>query len=159
MATYRRIFPSFKWGDAWMVNQIVNRPKVVGVDEMGFVNGVPPEEVHSSDEAIKRWIIKSMNGCSCLVLFVGEETYKSRWVRFELEEARRLKMGRILVRLNGMKDRLGRVCGVGQDPYAANGLYSAKPGSGYVIKQYSWIDDDGATHLGEWVDDAVLRAK
>ena len=74
---FRRIFPSFKWEDAWLVNQVVNRPKVVGVHEMGFVNGVPPEEVHSSDEAIKRWIRKSMVGCSCLVLFVGGTSIKA----------------------------------------------------------------------------------
>lgn len=159
MAVYRRIFPSFQWEDAWLVNQIVNRPVVMGVHEMGFVNGVPPEEVHASDEAIRRWIRNSMNGCSCLVLFVGEETYKSRWVKFELEEARRLNMGRIAVWLTGMQDRFGRLCGNGPDPYAENGLYSRSPGQGYIIKRYSWLGDNGAQNLGRWIDEAVQRSQ
>lgn len=159
MALYRRIFPSFQWEDAWLVNQIVNQPVVQGVHEMGFVNGVPPEEVHSSDEAIRRWIRNSMEGCSCLVLFVGEQTYKSKWVLFELAEARRLGMGRIAVWLTGMHDRFGIPCGQGPDPYAENGLYSSTPGQGYVIKQYSWLENNGVQHLGQWVNEAVLRAQ
>lgn len=51
MASFRRIFPSYKWTDAWLVNQIVNLPVTIGREKLGFANGVPPETVKSSDYA------------------------------------------------------------------------------------------------------------
>ena len=102
MASFRRIFPSYKWTDAWLVNQIVNLPITIGRESIGFANGVPPETVKSSDYAIARWIQNSMDGCSCLVVFVGEETYLSPWVKYEMELAEEYKMGRIMIDLTGM---------------------------------------------------------
>lgn len=156
---YRKIFPSFQWEDKWLVNQIINLPDIIGVNSAGFVSGVPPETVRSSDWAIAKWIQSSMNGCSCLVLFVGETTYQSRWVRFELEEAKRLRMGSILVRLEGMKRRDGSICSCGRDPYEAHGLYGRFALNGYRINSYSWLRNCGKDNLGKWIDDAVMRAQ
>ena len=83
MPSYRKIFPSYDWDeDVWRVNQIVNLPFIVGAELAGFVKNVPNEEVRKSDAAVQRWIDENMEGCSCLVLLIGEKTYLSRWVKY-----------------------------------------------------------------------------
>ena len=77
--TYRRIFPSYDWDDAWIVNQIINLPNIVDKKQIGFVKGVPAEEGLTDPGQIKKWIDDNMRGCSCLTLFVGERTYTSNW--------------------------------------------------------------------------------
>lgn len=157
---YRKIFPSYDWDeDVWRVNQIVNMPKILGKENMGFMKNVPNEEVKKSDAAIQRWIDANLVGCSCLVVFVGERTYQSKWVKYEMMQAKAKGMGRLLVSLEGMKDPEGRVSLGGPDPYAANGLY-APPGTPntYTISSYSWLADDGKNNIGDWIEDACHRA-
>ena len=67
--SFRKIFPSFKWTDKWMVNQILNMPKITSREDMHFVSGVPAEEVQNDPKKIEKWIRESMEGCSCYVLF------------------------------------------------------------------------------------------
>lgn len=71
MPQYRKVFPSYDWDDVWYVNQIVNLPHIVGKENIGFIKDVPNEEVKKSDSAVKAWIDKHMEGCSCLILFCG----------------------------------------------------------------------------------------
>ena len=157
---YRKVFPSYDWDeDVWRVNQIMNLPKIIGREDMGFMKNVPNEEVKKSDAAIQRWIDANLVGCSCLVVFVGEKTYQSRWVKYEIEQAGKQGMGRLLIRLNGVKNREGTPSLGGPDPYAANGLY-APPGTPntYTIFSYNWIADDGLNNIGVWIEDACQRA-
>ncbi|WP_407844779.1 TIR domain-containing protein [Desulfovibrio falkowii] len=155
--SYRKIFPSYDWDDVWFVNQIINLPVILGRENVGFVKNVPNEEVKKSDAAVKAWIDQHMSGCSCLVLFCGERTYQSRWVKYELEKAHREGMARLIIHLNGMKSRFGFPCQKGIDPYVYHGMYGPI-GSGYVIKQYEWISGNGVQNIGLWINDACLRA-
>lgn len=54
------IFPSYDWDDAWLVNQIINLPDILDPNEVGFLKGVPNEEIKKSDEKIKEWIKENM---------------------------------------------------------------------------------------------------
>ena len=157
MPAYRKIFPSYDWDDVWYVNQIINLPVVLGKENIGFIKNVPNEEVKRNDAAVKAWIDQHMEGCSCLVLFCGERTYQSKWVKYELEKAERDGMARLVIHLDGMASNNGFLCGRGIDPYAYHGMYSLL-GFGYVIKQYSWIADNGIRNIGEWIEDACQRA-
>lgn len=155
--SYRKVFPSYDWDDVWYVNQIINLPVILGRESVGFVKNVPNEEVKKSDAAIKAWIDRHMHGCSCLVLFCGEKTHQSKWVKYELEKANRDGMARLIVRLDGMFSPVGSFCSGSVDPYAHHGMYGATA-SGYVIKQYRWISDNGIQNIGSWINDACLRA-
>lgn len=156
MPQYRKIFPSYDWDDAWYVNQIVNLPNIVGKEYIGFIKDVPNEEVKSSDAAIKAWIDLHMTGCSCLILFCGERTHLSKWVKYELELAETRSMGRFIVHLVGMTSRYGTTCGRGTDPYRYHGMYNAD-GQGYVIQQYDWVYNDGQRNVSAWIEDACSR--
>ena len=153
---FRFVFPSYDWDDVWMVNQIINRPAVVGREEIGFVKGVPQEAGLTEESAIRRWIDENMEGCSCLILFVGEKTHESQWVKYELELASKRGMGQFIVHLQGMPDKDGVPCRGGPDPYRCHGLYS-NDGNGYVIRQYNWLKDDGAKNIGAWIEEACSR--
>lgn len=153
---FRIVFPSYDWDDSWLVNQIINRPIVVGREEVGFIKGVPAEEGLTDPDAIEDWIRRNMEGYSCLILFVGEKTYQSDWVKFELLLAREKLMARFIVHLDGMRRKDGSICGYGVDPYGYHGLYTSGPG--YQINQYHWVSNNGAENIGEWIEEACLRA-
>lgn len=149
---FRWIFPSYKWEDAWMVNQIINR---VDCQQLGFRNGVPPETVKHSDAAITHWIQENMNGCSCLICFYGEDTGLSKWVSYELALARERRMGRLYVSLLGMKKQDGSICQAGFPPCECR-----RDGRPAVadIGQYYWRDG-GETNFHAWIEKAIERAK
>ena len=157
MADFRYIFPSYDWDDAWLVNQIINLPNILGVKNMGFLKGVPNEEIKQSDEKIKKWIDENMQNCSCLILFCGERTYKSKWVKYELESAREKKKGRFIIHLADMVKMDNTLCKQGIDPYEYHGFYNNKGTGGYIIKSYNWIKDDGINNIGAWIEDAISR--
>lgn len=161
MPAFRKIFPSYDWDqDVAFVNQIINYSHIVGASEAGFIKNVPNEEVKRSDEAIARWIRENMHGCSCYILFVGEKTYQSKWCLYEMDLARDLGLGRMIIYLDRMVDPTGRVCRLGPDPYLVHHRYTAirKPNS-YVIKQYHWKDYEKPYQLlWKWIEDACVRA-
>lgn len=60
---------------------------------------------------------------SCLILFCGENTYESKWVKYEIELARKLRKGRFIIYLKGLKRKDGTICEKGIDPYKYHNLY------------------------------------
>lgn len=158
MATYRNVFPSYDWDDVCYVNQIINMPNIVGRENIGFAKAVPNEEVKQSDAAVQRWIEQNMEGCSCLILFIGEKTYLSKWVLYEINLARERRMGRFCIELAGMKFA-EKVAQLGPDPYEYHGLYDHTPGlKGYLIRKYRWVDYKGPEKIKDWIEDACQRA-
>lgn len=161
MTTYRKIFPSYDWDhDVAYVNQIVNYPNIVGVREAGFMKNVPNEEVKKNDNAIEHWIQDNMRGCSCFILFVGEKTYQSKWCLYEMDLAKQMGIGRMIIYLDGMVDLRGRVCPLGPDPYVVHKRYASflSPNS-YTIKQYHWKRyENPYVLLWKWIEDACVRA-
>lgn len=149
---FRWIFPSYKWEDAWMVNQIINR---VDSQQLGFRNGVHPETIHSSDEAIRRWIAKEMSGCSCLICFFGENTDMSDWVHYELKLARERRIGRLYVSLLGMKKQNGDICQAGWPPR------ECREGNSLAVADIGWYywRDGGESNIHAWIEQAIERAK
>lgn len=159
MPLYRRIFPSFVWEDKKYVNQIIQQPKIVGDENLGFESGVPSEEVRKNDQAIRRWIQEKMKICSCLVLFVGEDTWTSKWCRYEFDLAGELGKGRLLVWLDGMTDPfyMFYTCGCGIDPLTAWGMnYDQRTG---LILRKHWKTDNGQRYFANWIEIAISESR
>lgn len=155
--TYRRIFPSYDWDeDVWRVNQIMNLDEILEKEDIGFEKGVPNEEIKSSDRKIEEWIKSNMERCSCVIFFVGEKTYKSEWVKYEMELAKKLRKARFIINLRGMKNKEGEECKECPDPYKHHRLYSST--GGYMIKRYDWIKNNGLENISDWIEDACQRA-
>lgn len=69
MPEYRKIFPSYDWDDAWLVNQIINLPEILGHETIGFAKGVPNEEIKQDDNKIRKWIEENMEKLSYFILW------------------------------------------------------------------------------------------
>lgn len=155
---YRKIFPSYDWSeDVWRVNQIINMPIVYGKEKMGFIKGIENETIKQGDAAIRSWIDTNMKGCSCYILFVGEKTHTSRWVKYEMELSYIRKMGKLIIKLDGMLNQYGESCKGGIDPYWKHGMYTDKYSDLYSVKEYYWIENNGVQNIGTWIDMACRQ--
>ena len=82
----RRAFFSFHFDrDAWRAGQVRN---------IGAVDGNEPVSDNSwedlkkkGDKAIQRWIDSQMDGCSCVIVLVGQETAGREWIDYEIKKA------------------------------------------------------------------------
>ena len=79
-------------------------------------------------------------------------------MKYEIQQAKKLNMGRFIIRLDGMRRQDGSICGHGPDPYQVHGLYSYGMG-GYVIEQHHWLSEDGQNRICYWIEDAIERAR
>ena len=82
----RQIFYSFHFkNDFWRVQNIRN---IGALEENKPVSSNEWEEVKKKgDDSIKKWIDDNMKNRSCVVVLIGEDTAKSRWVKYEIEKA------------------------------------------------------------------------
>ena len=58
-----------------------------GKESAGFIDAADFEKIKKQgDEAIKNWIDKQLEGTSVTVVLVGEKTYSSEWVKYEIKK-------------------------------------------------------------------------
>ena len=112
-----------------------------------------------TDREIMDWISRNMNGCSCLIVFSGEKTHLSKWVKYEIQLANEKNLGRIIIDLVGVKNKNGIPCRYCYDPFAEHGLYTNNPTPySYIVKRYRWIEHAGIKNIKNWIEDACIRA-
>ncbi|KKR96939.1 MAG: hypothetical protein UU48_C0021G0004 [Candidatus Uhrbacteria bacterium GW2011_GWF2_41_16] len=86
MGTKRQIFYSFHYdNDVFRVQQIRN---IGALEDNKPVSANDWETVKKGgDKAIEKWIDDTMKGRSCLVVLVGSDTSKRKWVDYEIRKA------------------------------------------------------------------------
>ncbi len=101
MKTRRRIFISFDHDDTDLVNGFLGLRNMI--DELEFYNHKLDHEIQSKDvDYICRVIReKYIVPASVCVVLIGDSTSKSDWVRWELQESRRLGKGLLGIHLKG----------------------------------------------------------
>lgn len=111
-----RVFYSFHYAlDAFRVAKIRN---IEAFEDNPEVSDQDWEDVKKGgDEAIKKWIHEQMAGRTCLIVLIGKETYKRKWIKYEIREAWRRKMGIVGIYINGIKDENQETCEAGEDPF------------------------------------------
>ena len=111
----RRVFFSFHYKkDFWRVNQIRN----IGALQRNYpVQKNAWEKVkRSGHDAIKRWIREQMKGRSCVVVLIGEETYKRKWVLYEIKHGWEQGKGVLGVYIHNLLDQDGKRSRKGENP-------------------------------------------
>ncbi len=105
----RRVFFSFHYSnDVWRANQVRNCNVVAGVDVAGFFDHSEYEEAKKKgQDAIKRMILKNLDGTSVTVVLIGSETANRPWVKFEIEESIKRKNGLLGIYIHHLKDKTG----------------------------------------------------
>ena len=87
----RHVFFSFKYKDVSRAMVVRNSWVAQGREAAGFIDAVDFEKVkRQGDAAIKGWIDGQLQGTSVTVVLVGAKTCSSRWVKYEIDRARRV---------------------------------------------------------------------
>jgi hypothetical protein len=140
----RRIFYSFHFAnDVMRVQQIRN---------IGVIEGNMPvtpnrwEEIkRGGDPAIQRWIDEKIASASCVVVLIGEETNRSRWVKYEIRKAWDEGKGLVGIYVHNLRDPRTGVCQKGPNPFSYIKLKNGKNLSEYIpvydpgVDAYNWI--------------------
>ncbi|MBS1974998.1 MAG: TIR domain-containing protein [Bacteroidetes bacterium] len=127
----------------------------------GFVDAADFEEVKKGgDSAIKKWIDNQLNGTSVTVVLIGSETSSREYVQYELEQSWKKGNGILGIYVHKIKDKNGNTSSAGKNqfgPIFTNSIDEKK----YFWERFStydWVDDDGYTNLGKWVEEAAKSA-
>lgn len=142
----RKVFFSFKYEDVSRAMVVRNSDVIRGDDKAGFIDKADFEKVKKNgDQAIKNWIDEQLKGTSVTVVLVGQNTCKSRWVKYEIEASIKKGNGLLGIDISKIKDLNGKTterCGALPDGY----------------KFYYWNNDKGYENLEKWIDKAAKDA-
>ena len=155
----RSAFFSFHFArDAWRTSQVRN---------FGAVDGNKPVSDNSwedlkrqGDRAVARWIDSQMDGCSCVIVLVGQETAGRPWINYEIKKAWEGGRGLLGVRIHGLKNSAKQQDRAGANPFDSLTV-NGKPLSQYVAlhdpSQRTSEDTYAAIRrdLASWVETAI----
>lgn len=159
----RRAFFSFHYeNDVWRAN-IVRNSWVTKEDReaAGFVDAADFEEVKKGgDAAIKKWIDNQLLSTSVTVVLIGSDTSNRPYVQYELQKSYARGNGMLGIYIHKVKDRNGNTSSKGDNMFGEIGKDSS--GNSVYFSSaypcYDWVDNDGYTNLGKWIEDAAKKA-
>ena len=157
----RRVFYSFHYkSDVMRVSQVRN---IGALETNRPATDNDWETVKSGkDIAIKRWITQQMNGRTCTVVLVGQNTAKRKWIEHEIIKSWDEGMGVVGIRIHGLKNTDGYIAKQGNNPfdyinYGDTGkklssiVKCYNPAGSNSKERYAWI----AKHLENAVEEAI----
>jgi hypothetical protein len=156
----RKVFFSFHFKrDAWRAGQVRNSDLLADEDEYGVIDGVEWEKIERQGEpAIERWIEDQLKYTSVTVVLIGAETAERDWVDHEIRRSWERGNALVGVRIHNVKNQDGKTDSPGPNPldsiYLKNGARLSS-----VSKTYDWVNDDGRSNLGTWVEEAYNARK
>lgn len=119
----RQVFFSFEYNkDNWRASQVRNMGKIS--DDSTFSDNDWEEVKEKSDEKIKQWINSQLEKRSCLVVLIGATTSTRKWVKYEIEQAYKLKKGIVGIYIHNLEDKDGNQTDKGSNPFYS--LYTEK---------------------------------
>ncbi len=140
----RRTFFSFHYErDVWRASIVRNSAVVKTETDAEWIDAsIWEEEKAKGKKAIETLIDDAVIGTSVTAVLIGTETSKREWVQYEIDKSIEKGNGLLGVYIHNIKDNDGYTDTKGANPLP----------SGY--KTYDWINDDGYTNLGLWVEAA-----
>lgn len=114
----RRVFFSFHYDyDVWRANQVRNSNVVSGADVAGFFDHSEYEDAKKKGpDAIKRMILRHLNGTSVTVVLIGNQTANRPWVKYEIEQSITRKNGLLGIQVHHLKNSAGQISLPGMTP-------------------------------------------
>ena len=193
----RTVFFSFHYQRDILRVQIIKNHHITkgNYTAAGFFDGSLEEKAQKEgDEAVKRLIDKGLNGSTVLCVLIGNETFKRRWVDYEILKAAELGMGIFGIRIHQLaagkagQDAAGRIpfnyLGYSESGQELQPMIKYDTGwknarhlvkisrsaasylpaagglnLGNIFRVYDWVDNDGYTNFGTWVEAAAKQAQ
>jgi len=157
----RRVFYSFHYKP--------DCARAARVRNMGVVEGNKPatdndwEEITSGgDAAIEEWIDGQLDGKSCNVVLIGENTAGRKWINYEIKSAWNSKKGLVGVHIHGLKDFDGYQASKGSNPFAEFTIGEKKTPMSSIVKAYNppYTDSKAvynyiSENLADWIEEAI----
>ena len=155
----RRTFFSFYYErDAWRAGQVRNSWVTKDREAAGFWDKAKWEEVKGKGEdAIHRWIDEQMLGTSVTVVLIGAETSTRPYIDYEITESHKKKNGMLGIYIHNIKDMGTKTDTKGANPFDK---WTFKDSKGNIIRYsaYDWVNDDGRSKMGDWIEAAATKA-
>lgn len=127
----RQVFFSFEYNkDNWRASQIRNMGKVS--NNSTFSDNDWEDVKEKTDSKIKEWINSQLEKRSCLVVLIGETTSTRKWIKYEIEQAYKLKKGIVGIYVHNLKDANGKQTNKGSNPFYSLYTNDNKRLSNYV---------------------------
>ncbi len=154
----RRVFFSFHYQrDVRRIQQVRNSWVVRSKGEaQPFYDAADFEEAKRRAGGIQKWIDDQLRGCSVTAVLFGRETYEREWVKYEIEQSFKNKMGILAIAIHGIKDPLNGTDLPGRNPlehWSAGGVQFTQR-----YRTYDWVRDDGYNNIGTWIERAAKDA-
>lgn len=160
----RKVFFSFHYKrDAVRAGQVRNSNVVTSntIQTSDFIDAAKWESVKKNGApAIEKWIADQLYGTSVTVVLIGSETSKRDWIKYEIDESLKRGNGLLAIYIHNCRDFAGNTDSKGVNPFdnlsiTRNGI-SQKLSA--IYKTYDWINDDGRSNLGSWIEAAAKQA-
>lgn len=157
----RKVFFSFHFkNDFWRTQQVRN---IGSIEKNPVATPNNWEEIkRKGDAAIKKWIDTNLEGKSCLVVLVGEETADRKWIDYEIQRAWELGKGIVGIRIHNLKNQQGLQSKAGKNPFEGFTLCEGKKKLSNVVKLKSPTQITGpgvyqniSENLGAWIEEAI----
>lgn len=157
----RRVFYSFHYKpDGSRASQIRN---------IGVVEGNTPAKdndwetiTKAGDDAIKRWINSQLDGRSCTVVLVGENTAERKWIKYEIEKSWNDNKGVLGIYIHNLKDLSGIQARQGRNPFEDFTMSRDKAKLSTIVKAYNPPFSDSkevynhiSQNLASWIEEAI----
>jgi len=153
----RQVFYSFHFKNDVMRVQLIRNIGVIEDNKPVSENSW--EEIRRrGDDAIKKWINDNMCYRSCVIVLIGEETAKRKWVKYEIKKAWEDGKGVLGVYIHNLRCPRNGKCNKGENPFEQ---FTFNDGSklSTKVKCYNPISYDAyndiAKNLGDWIEDAI----
>ena len=139
----RRTFFTYQYGpDIWRANVVRNSWVTQDREASGFWDASLWEKAKRNDEnSLKRLMRDGIKNTSVTIVLAGANTYKRRWVRYEIVHSVISGNGLMNLHISKIKDQDENTADNGQNPLAYVGLKNTGTGLGFVEKRGDkWYD-------------------
>lgn len=156
----RRVFYSFHYKpDCWRVSQVRN---IGTIEDNKPASDNDWETVTKGGDAkIEKWIADQMNGRSCTVLLIGNETANRKWINHEIIKTWNDKKGIVGIYIHNLKDSGGSQATKGSNPFDYIKFENGTALSS-IVKAYNPPYTDSkevykyiADNIEAWIDEAI----
>lgn len=140
----RRTFFSFHYErDIWRAS-IVRNSNVTKTDvDAEWIDASIWEEAKTKGrDAVKKLVDDALLGTTVTAVLIGSETASREWVQYEIDQSIARGNGLLGIYIHNIGDKDGNTASKGSNPLPASYL------------TYDWVNDNGYTNLGTWVDNA-----
>lgn len=153
----RKVFYSFHYEkDVFRVQQVRNIGKLEG--NLPATPNNWEEIKRKGEKEIQKWIDDNLSGKSCLIVLIGEDTAKRKWVRYEIQKAWNDGKGVLGIYIHNLKDPKEGKGIKGSNPFDNFTFENGKKLS-TVVKCYDPNPNDAyndiANNIEEWIEDAI----